>query len=172
MNTNSSPKPKLSMVMAMDKNRLIGKDNAMPWHIPGEQAYFKKITLGKPVVMGRKTHESIGRPLPGRQNIVITRNPEWKSEGVDVVTSVEAAIDLAKQADPVPAEIMVIGGAAICELAMAKTDRLYLTVIDQRYKGDTWLNSYVPDQWQETSRQDHPASGDVPAFSYLVLERL
>ena len=87
---------KIAMVMAMDKNKLIGKGNGMPWHIPGEMAYFKKITLGKPVIMGRKTHESIGQALPGRQNIVVTRNNEWASAGIDAVTSVEAAIKLAR----------------------------------------------------------------------------
>jgi len=160
---------KVAMVMAMDTNRLIGKDNSMPWHIPGEQAYFKEITMGKPIIMGRKTYESIGRALPGRRNIVITRNSSWQADGVDVVHSVDAAIELAK-ADKTT-EVMVIGGAAICDAAMPQTDRLYLTVIDKEYDGDTWLTSYVPEQWQEVSRKDVAADGDVPAFSYLVLER-
>lgn len=155
--------------MAMDTNRLIGKDNSMPWHIPGEQAYFKEITMGKPIIMGRKTYESIGRALPGRRNIVITRNASWKADGVDVVHSVDAAIELAKTDNTT--EVMVIGGAAICDAAMPQTDRLYLTVINKEYDGDTWLTSYVPEQWQEVSRKDIAANGDVPAFSYLVLER-
>ena len=158
------------MVMAMDKNRLIGKDNDMPWHIPGEQANFKKITLGKPVIMGRKTYDSIGRALPGRQNIVITRNAEWSADGVDTVASIEGAVTLAKQSDV--DEVMIIGGAAICEAAMPVTDRLYLTVIDKAYDGDTWLTSFVAEQWQEVSRNDVPANDGVPAFSYLVLERV
>ena len=160
---------KIAMVMAMDKNKLIGKNNDMPWKIPGEQLYFKKVTLGKPVIMGRKTFESIGRALPGRQNIVVTRNNQWQSDGVDAVTSVQDAIELAKQADT--EEVMVIGGAAICEVAMPLTDRLYLTVIDNEYEGDTWLESYVPAQWQEVSRDDIAAADGSPAFSYLVLER-
>jgi len=168
--THKTSLPTIAMVMAMDKTKLIGKDNDMPWNIPGEQAYFKKITLGKPIIMGRKTHESIGRPLPGRQNIVVTRNKQWKADGVDVVASVEDAIKLANQANP--DEVMITGGAAICEVAMPITDRLYLTVIDKAYEGDTYLNSYVANQWQEVSREDIAASGDIPAFSYLVLERV
>jgi len=157
------------MVMAMDKNRLIGKENGMPWVIPGEQARFKKITLGKPIIMGRKTFDSIGRPLPGRQNIVVTRNSDWQADGVDVVLSLDAAIALAKQADT--DEVMIIGGAALCEMAMPMTERLYLTVIDHDYEGDTWLTSYNADHWREVAREDIAADGDVPAFSYLVLER-
>ncbi len=157
------------MVMAMDRNQLIGKDNGMPWKIPGEQAYFKAITLNKPIIMGRKTHESIGRALPGRQNIVITRNGNWQSEGVDVVRSLDAAIQLAQQTDA--DEVMIIGGAAICELAMPLTQRLYLTSIDAAYEGDTWLNSYVPSEWQEVSRKEVQAMGAVPSFAYLILER-
>jgi len=160
---------KVGMVMAMDRNRLIGKENGMPWHIPGEQAYFKAITLGKPVIMGRKTHESIGRPLPGRQNIVVTRNPSWRGDGVDAVLSLEAAIELANKAGT--DEVMVIGGAGLCELAIPFTDRLYLTVIDAEYEGDTWLNSYKADEWVEASRVEVAADGDVPAYSKLVLER-
>ena len=161
---------KVAMVMAMDINRLIGKDNAMPWHIPGEQGYFKEITLGKPIIMGRKTYDSIGRALPGRRNIVITRNSDWQANGVDVVHSVDAAIELAKTDNT--DEVMVIGGAGICEAAMPVTDRLYLTVIDRAYEGDTWLTSYKKDEWREISRKDMAADGDVPAFSYLVLERV
>ena len=160
---------KIAMIMAMDKNKLIGKDNGMPWHIPGEMAYFKKITLGKPVIMGRKTHESIGQALPGRQNIVVTRNNEWASAGIDAVTSVDAAIKLARRSNT--EEIMIIGGAASCEVAMPITERLYLTVIDEAYEGDTWLESYEADQWREISREDIAANESVPSFSYLVLER-
>ena len=159
----------VAMVMAMDKNQLIGKDNAMPWHIPGEQAYFKEITMGKPIIMGRKTYDSIGRALPGRRNVVITRNTDWSATGVDVVHSVTAAIELAKSDNT--DEVMVIGGAGICDAAMPLTQRLYLTVIDAEYEGDTWLSSYVSNEWQEVSRKHVNANGDVPAFSYLVLER-
>ena len=167
--TANKTTPIIAMVMAMDKNQLIGNENGLPWKIPGELAYFKKVTMGKPVVMGRKTHESIGRPLPGRQNIVITRNETWSADGVDAVTSVEAALECAKQSGA--DEIMIIGGAAICEAAMPITSRLYLTVINKAYEGDTWLTSYTPEQWQEVSREDVAADGEIPAFSYLVLER-
>lgn len=159
----------LSMVMAMDNNRLIGKDNGMPWHIPGEQAYFKDITMGKPIIMGRKTHESIGRVLPGRKNIVITRNADWQAEGVETCLTLEAALEVANQEST--DEIMIIGGAAVCELAMPQTDRLYLTVIEGEYEGDTWLTSYHEEEWEEVSCKAMPAQEGVPAFRYLVLER-
>jgi len=159
----------VGMVMAMDRNQLIGKANGMPWHIPGEQVYFKEATLGKPVIMGRKTYDSIGRPLPGRQNIVVTRNADWQAEGVEVVLSLEAAIELAEEAKT--EEVMIIGGAALCQLAMPLTHRLYLTIIDAAYEGDTWLHSYDASEWTVVSRHDVPANGDSPAYSVTVQER-
>jgi len=160
----------VAMALAMDKNKLIGKNNSMPWHIPGEQASFKAITMGKPIIMGRKTYDSIGRPLPGRQNIVVTRNASWSAEGVDAVTSIDDGINLARQAGT--DEVVIIGGAALCELAMPVTQRLYLTVVDAAYDGDTWLHSYVAEEWEESSREDVPAGDEVPAYSKLVLERV
>jgi len=157
--------------MAMDNNRLIGKDGGMPWYISSDFIHFKKITMGKPLVMGRKTHESIGRPLPGRQNIVITGNKEWQADGVDVVHSLQAAFQLAGDADAT--EVMVIGGASICEEAMAYTQRLYLTIIDHEFEGgDTWLGSYEAAHWQEQSQEPHDETADGGyRFTYYVLER-
>jgi len=160
----------IAMVMAMDKNRLVGKDNAMPWFIPGEQVYFKQITMGKPIIMGRKTFDAIGRVLPGRQNIVVTRNREWQFDDVTVVHSLDEAITVANQANT--DEIMITGGAALCELAMPRTQRLYLTVIDAEYEGDTWLTSFHREQWKEVARRDVDGVGEVPGYSALILEPL
>jgi len=159
----------VSMVMAMDTNRLIGKDGTLPWHISSDLIYFKKITMGKPIVMGRKTFESIGRPLPGRQNIVVTGNKDWHAEGVDIASSLQAAFKLAVDAN----ELMIIGGASICEEAMPYTHRLYLTIIDHEFEGgDTWLESYDATDWQEHSQEPHDETEDGGyRFTYYVLER-
>lgn len=169
-------KPTLSMMMAMDRNKLIGTDGGMPWHVPGEQAYFKSVTLGKPIIMGRKTFESIGRPLPGRTNIVVTRNTQWSAEGVLVATSLDEAIEagnrIASEASTQADEIVVIGGAGLCRDAMPITQRLYLTLIDHEFEGDTWLDSYQSEEWVEVSDkpQDPEKTGGL-TVSYKVLQR-
>ena len=123
----------ISLIVAHDKNRVIGYENAMPWHLPGDLQYFKQVTMGKPVIMGRKTFESIGRPLPGRRNIIITRNEAYKAEGIEVVTSVEAALALVEGTE----EIMIIGGEQIFTQCLPIADRLYITLIYHEFKGDT-----------------------------------
>ncbi|MDN3699425.1 type 3 dihydrofolate reductase [Vibrio sp. 03-59-1] len=137
----------ISMIAAMANERVIGKDNQMPWHLPADFAWFKRSTLGKPIVMGRKTYDSIGRPLPGRKNIVISRDPDLKIDGVVTVTSMEAA----KEAAGDCAELMVIGGGSIYETYLNQADKLYLTFIDTDIEGgDTqfpewgrgWIESY------------------------------
>lgn len=160
---------KLSMVMIMDRNRLVGADGKMPWHLPSELQYFKSITMGKPIIMGRKTHESIGRPLPGRANIVISRSADYVSEGAMVVADLDAALALAQEHLDADNEAMVIGGSIICRLAMPQTQRLYLTLIDAEFEGDTWLDSYVEEEWEEVSREERHSDG-YP-LSLLVLER-
>ena len=159
------------MVMAMDKNRLIGKGGDMPWHIPSDLKYFKRVTMGKPVIMGRKTFDSLGKPLPGRPNIVVTRNKDWSVEGAQVASSLEEAFDLAKEHST--EEIMVVGGASLCAQAMPSTDRLFLTIIDHEFEdGDTWLKSYEADEWHEVSREEHDESGEGGyRYTYYVLER-
>lgn len=135
----------LSMIVATANNRIIGKDNDMPWHLPADLAYFKKTTLGKPIIMGRKTYESIGRPLPGRQNIVISRDINYNAEGVNTVTSVDAALALVKGTE----EVMVIGGGAIYKHCLPAADRLYITHIDAEIEGDTQFPSYDTDIWNK-----------------------
>jgi len=128
----------LSMIVAHADNRIIGKDNDMPWYLPADLAYFKKTTLGKPIIMGRKTYESIGRPLPGRQNIVISRDKSYKAVGVDSAISVEQALVLAGDV----AEVMVIGGGAIYTHCLPFAHRLYITHIKADIEGDTQFPDY------------------------------
>ncbi|MBA6364907.1 type 3 dihydrofolate reductase [Colwellia sp. BRX8-4] len=137
----------LSMIVAHADNRIIGKDNNMPWHLPADLAYFKKTTLGKPIIMGRKTYESIGRPLPGRQNIVISRDQNYRADGVDSATSVEQALLLAGEVD----EVMVIGGGAIYSHCLPLANRLYITHIKADIDGDTQFPEYnTVEDWQLT----------------------
>ena len=159
------------MVMAMDLNRLIGKDGGLPWHISADLKYFKRITMGKPLIMGRKTFDSIGKPLPGRPNIVITRNRAWSADGVQVAESLSQAVELA--AEHAAEEMMIIGGASICHEAMPLTERLYLTTIDHAFdSGDTWLQSYQAEDWTAVSSEAHDETGDGGfRYSYSVLER-
>lgn len=158
---------KISMVAAMAKDRVIGKDNAMPWHLPADFAWFKKVTMGKPIVMGRKTFESIGRPLPGRQNIVISRNPDFTAEGVTVVSDIAAAQSAAGDVE----ELMIIGGGSIYEACLPLADRLYLTFIDLTVAGDTCFPAW-DDTWQEVYSESYAADEkNVHAMRFVILER-
>ena len=145
----------LSMIVAMADNNVIGKNNDMPWHLPADLAYFKKITLGKPIIMGRKTFESIGRPLPGRRNIVISRDKSYQAIGIDVVNSVEQALALVNGSVENNAvdEIMVIGGGAIYRHCLAQADRLYVTHIKANIEGDTQFPDYNDGTWVKVNRE-------------------
>lgn len=132
----------ISMIAAMADNRIIGKDNQMPWHLPADFAWFKRCTMGKPVVMGRKTYESIGRPLPGRLNIVISRDASLSIEGITTVTSIEQALEVAAEVE----EVMIIGGGAIYAACLPMANKLYITYIEAEIQGDTqfpdWGNEF------------------------------
>ena len=171
---NQKSDPRIAMMMAMDRNKLIGSDGQMPWHIPGEMAYFKSVTLGKPIIMGRKTYESIGRPLPGRPNVVVTRNSDWRAEGVLVAAGLDDAVTMASAlaVETLSDEIVVIGGAVICREAMPFIQRLYLTIVDHEYEGDTWLDSFRWEDWKVMSEEvrDPETTGGVPV-TYWVLEK-
>ena len=151
----------LSMIVATADNNIIGKDNDMPWHLPADLAYFKKVTLGKPIIMGRKTYESIGRPLPGRRNIVISRDETYiplgkgAAKAVDVVTSVEQALALVDGSNGKQAveEVMVIGGGAIYKHCLPNADRLYVTHIKAAIDGDTQFPSYDDGSWLKTASE-------------------
>ncbi|MBL0545884.1 type 3 dihydrofolate reductase [Aeromonas jandaei] len=151
---------KISMIAAMAHDRVIGKDNQMPWHMPADLAHFKRVTLGKPVLMGRKTFESIGRPLPGRRNLVISRNPGYQADGIEVVGSVEGA--LALLADNEVAEVMVIGGGHLYAELLPKADCLYLTRIELEVEGDTRFPAFADEQWQCVEREVHQADEKNP----------
>src|SRR3989338_7621685 len=144
-------KPKISMIVAMDEKRGIGKDNSLMWKIPGELARFKQITMGHPIIMGRKTFESIGRVLPGRKNIIITRDGNYKVAGAEVVNSLEEALIQAKSGNT--DEIFIIGGGQIFEQALSLTDRLYLTLVKGDFKADTFFPDYS-DFKKEISRKN------------------
>ncbi|MFQ1689413.1 type 3 dihydrofolate reductase [Aeromonas veronii] len=161
---------KISMIAAMAHDRVIGKDNQMPWHLPADLAHFKRVTLGKPVLMGRKTFESIGRPLPGRRNLVISRNPGYQAEGIEVVGSVEAA--LALLAGSSVEELMVIGGGHLYAEMLPSADCLYLTRIDLAVEGDTRFPAFDDGQWQRVDCESHPADEKNPhPYSFEIWQR-
>jgi len=165
---------KLSLVWAMARNRVIGRNNKLPWHLPEDLKYFKRITMGKPVIMGRKTYDSIGKPLPGRTNIVVTRNPQWYAEGVKTVDSLEAARKLCESIAEIDGidEAMVIGGAQIYAKALPLADRLYLTEVHADVEGDAVFPEFDRGGWMEVSREDFEASGPNPYnYSFLVLDK-
>ncbi|MGL5556181.1 MAG: type 3 dihydrofolate reductase [Aeromonas veronii] len=161
---------KISMIAAMAHDRVIGKDNQMPWHLPADLAHFKRVTFGKPVLMGRKTFESIGRPLPGRRNLVISRNPDYQAEGIEVVGSVEAA--LALLAGSSVEELMVIGGGHLYAEMLPSADCLYLTRIDLAVEGDTRFPAFDDGQWQRVDCESHPADEKNPhPYSFETWQR-
>jgi dihydrofolate reductase len=159
--------PKISLIVAMGENRVIGVDNRMPWHLSADLKRFRQITLGKPIVMGRKTHESIGRPLPGRKNIVLTSDRSYGAPGCTVVHGLDEAL---READA--EEVMVIGGSSLYQEFLPQADRLYLTLIHREFPGDTFFPEFDWAAWREVAREDvdeDPASG--LSYSFLVLER-
>jgi dihydrofolate reductase len=158
----------LSIVVAMDENRLIGKDNKLPWHLPADLAYFKKITMGKSIVMGRKTYDSIGRPLPNRRNIVISRNSKTLITGCEVLSSIDEVLLITKDED----EVMIIGGASLCEQLLPQVSRLYITKIEGKFDGDVYFPEYDEAEWRQVSCESHlPDDSNQHAHHFLVLER-
>lgn len=155
---------RIAMIAAMAKNRVIGKDNKMPWHLPEDLRHFKAMTLGKPVVMGRKTFESIGRPLPGRHNIVISRQADLQIEGVTCVTSFEAAKRAAGDCE----ELVVIGGGQLYKQLLPQADRLYLTQINLDVDGDTFFPEWEDNEWQKTETQSS-ISADGLEYNFINL---
>jgi len=165
----------LAVIVAAAENGVIGRNNALPWHLPEDLRYFKRVTMGKPIVMGRKTYEAIGKPLPGRTNIVITRNPAFHAEGVDVVSSLEEALELAGHialADGAK-ELVVIGGAEIYQAAIPKADRLYITEVHASVEGDATLPPIDWARWLEVSRERHAAQApNNHDYSFVCYNRI
>lgn len=158
-------------VVAMGENHVIGRDNVMPWHLRSDLKRFKALTWGKPMIMGRKTFESIGKPLPGRESIIVTRDPDYQAEGAHVVHSVEAAVELARSlAVGLNAnEIAVVGGGEIFSQLMPRADKLHVTIVHASPDGDACFPAIDPGQWVEESREKHePGDKDDHAFTYVV----
>lgn len=179
----------ISLIAAMAQNRVIGRDRAdgkpdLPWHLPDDFAYFKRQTLGHAIIMGRKSFEALGKPLPKRTNIIVTRNRAFHPDGTTVVHTIEEAIAVGqaieKQADEAasadrgdrPAELFVIGGGEIYRMALPLATRIYLTEIQRTYEGDTQFPEFDEAEWREVSRQHHPADErHEAAFDFVVYER-
>jgi dihydrofolate reductase len=157
----------VSIVVAISENHAIGKDNKLLWHLPKDLKHFKEITTGGTVIMGRKTYDSVGRPLPNRRNIVITRQ-QIEIPGCEVVNSIEAALALCRDTD----EVFIVGGAEIYKLAMHLTDRIYLTIVHENFDADTYFPEIKSDIWKETERTDHEPDDKNPLpYSFITLER-
>ena len=157
-----------SLVVAMARNRVIGRDNRLPWKLPKDLAYFKRVTMGHPVVMGRRTWQSIGKALPGRENIVVTRNPAFEAPGARVVTSLDAAWKAAGAAE----EVSVIGGTSLFEESLPIADRIHLTEVDAVVEGDTFFPEFDRGEWVEREIERHAADErHAYPFRIVVLER-
>ena len=164
--TDQDSKPVISLIVAMAKNRVIGKDNAMPWHIPEDFKYFKETTMGRPIVMGRKTYESLGRLLPGRENRIVTRQKDYRVEGAQVFHSLEEACRG-------QGEIFVIGGAEIYQAAMSMADRIYITLVDREFEGDAVFPSWPEKQFREISRKTSlPSAQRDFGVTWVVLQKV
>ena len=165
----------ISLIWAMAENRVIGRNNSLPWRLPNDMRHFMQTTLGKPVVMGRKTFESMKAPLPGRTNIVLTRDPAWSHPGVRVVADIQQAIEAASQQALIDGvdELMVIGGAEIYALALPLAHRLYITWVHDRPQGDCYFPAFDMAAWHELERKDYPADDrHSSAFSIASYRRL
>ncbi len=160
---------KVALIVAMDEQGLIGKDNDLPWKISADLKYFRRTTMGKPIIMGRNTHESIGRPLPGRQNIVISSQQNYRAEGCDVVHSIDAALALCSDVE----QVMVMGGASLYQQILPLADTLYLTRVHASLDGDTWFPEWSEQDWQLISSEDHQADENNEFdYSFQLYQRI
>ena len=159
-------KPEIVFVLARARNGVIGRDGGLPWHLPADFKHFKAATQGAPMLMGRKTFESLPGLLPGRRHIVLTRDPDWQAEGAEIVRSADEAIAAADSA-----RLSVIGGAEIYALMLPHADRIELTEVDAEPEGDTFVPSFDPATWREVDREKHQTDGGRPGFSFVTLVR-
>ncbi len=169
------PEPRLALVVAVADNGVIGREGRLPWRLPSDLKQFRRLTMGKPLIMGRKTFQSIGKPLDGRDNIVVTRDPAFAAEGVLVARSFEEAVALARTCAEARGadEIAVIGGAQIYAAALPAADRIYLTQVHGAFEGDTVFPALDRAAWQETARERHAAGPkDAADFSLVILDRI
>jgi dihydrofolate reductase len=162
--------PRISLISAMAANRSIGIENRLPWHLPADLRRFKALTMGHPMILGRRTYDSVGRPLPGRPTIVITRQPGWSAPGVIVTHTLDEALERARELDR--EELFIGGGEEIFRLALDRADRIYLTRIDQDFPGDTYFPEFDGAGWRLVEQEDHPATESRPySFSFLTYEK-
>jgi len=159
--------PEIVIVVARSDNGVIGNRGTLPWHIPADLKHFKAVTMGTPMIMGRRTFESLPRLLPGRRHIVLTRAPGWLADGVEVASSIEGALSAARDAPMVS----VIGGAQIFALFMRDADRIELTEVHAAYEGDTVMPSPRGPEWEDVAHTRHNAEGGLPAYSFVTLRR-
>ncbi len=161
---------KISLIAAMAAHRVIGRDNRLPWHLPADLKRFKRLTMGHALIMGRKTFESIGRPLPGRSTIVVTRQAGYAPPGVQIAHSVREALALAALADE--DEVFIAGGAEIFQETLPVADRLYLTLIEKELEGDTFFPDFDPSEWRLVEKERHEPDAEVPyAYTFQTLDR-
>jgi dihydrofolate reductase len=159
----------ISHIVAMDQNRVIGKENRLPWHLPADLAYFKKVTMGHAIIMGRKTFESIGRPLPGRENVIITRNQSFQAKGCTVIHSIEEVRQFAAKHND---EVFVIGGAELFRATFPFAERLYVTKIEASFSGDTFYPAFDESEWQLVSYTKGIKDEKNPYdYTFIVYER-
>lgn len=168
--THSMP---VSMIVAATRNHVIGRDNQMPWHLPDDLRYFKQRTLGKPIIMGRKTWQSLGRPLPGRLNIVVTRQQDADFAGAEVFSDLEAALQRGREwaAQQGVDEVMLIGGGQLYKQALPLAQRVYLTRIELELEGDTFFPVLDSQEWRQTDAQTHSAVNGQPGYTFEVWQR-
>lgn len=159
----------VSLVVARAENGVIGKDNQLPWRLPADLRFFRQLTTGHTIIMGRKTFESIGKPLPNRRSIVITRRQDFHAHGVDVAQSVDEAVTLARGED----EIFIVGGAEIYRAALPVTDRMYVTIVHASPEGDVWFPTYDESEWTTIKKERHePDERNAMGYSFVVMERV
>lgn len=158
----------ISIIVAMADNMIIGDKNSLPWKLPADMEYFKKNTLGKPIIMGAKTFESIGKALPGRKNIILSFDKDYKAEGCIIATSIEQALEEVEENE----EVMIAGGASVYKQFLPLANRLYLTFIHHDFKGDAYFPKFDINQWKEIKRVDNEADEkNIYSYSFVVLER-
>lgn len=163
---------RLSLLVAMAKNRVIGRDNKLPWHLPADLKHFKFLTMGKTIVMGRKTYESIGKPLPGRVNIIITRQEGYEVPGATVVSSIDDALLMCEKIRSINGENFIIGGEELYRQTLKICQRIYITEIQRDFEGDVYFPEVDPNEWEETQRDKHISENDTNLeYHFVVLDR-
>ena len=163
---------RLSLLVAMAKNRVIGRDNKLPWHLPADLKHFKFLTMGKTIVMGRKTYESIGKPLPGRVNIIITRQAGYEVPGATVVSSIDDALLMCEKIRSINGENFIIGGEELYRQTLKICQRIYITEIQRDFEGDVYFPEVDPNEWEETQRDKHISENDTNLeYHFVVLDR-